>query len=178
MAAVIEDCVVRSSNQDLYIPDVDLGTFFRGCCRKYKDRTAVTLVTLGEHEGMVRFSTLKEFQAGYSAAGIDPRGVVAILYSSGTTGLPKGVMMSHRNLISQLLLSGDDGMRLIRNSDTMLGTAPFTHVSGLWLYSTCFTVGASVVVTAISDPDSVLKAIERHKVWGKNSSDFTVQWSV
>uniref|UniRef100_A0A023GJB6 Putative acyl-coa synthetase n=1 Tax=Amblyomma triste TaxID=251400 RepID=A0A023GJB6_AMBTT len=112
---------------------------------------------------MVRFSTLKEFQTGYSAAGIDPRGVLAILYSSGTTGLPKGVMMSHRNIISQLLLSGDDGVRLIRGSDTMLGTAPFTHVSGLWLYSTCFTVGASVVVMALYDPESVLKSIERHK---------------
>lgn len=268
MAAVIEDGVVRSSIQDLFIPDVDLGTYFRGCCRKYKDRIALvdaatgesctyrqledscrrvaaglrslgfqpgdlagihsginvdlitafygtvlaggrmvfakgnltqrevqyqfsdsgpklvfcddasaektkaacefvpsvkTLVTFGEHEGMVRFSTLREFQAGYSAAGIDPRGLVAILYSSGTTGLPKGVMMSHRNFISQLIVSGDDGVRLIRGSDTMLGTAPFTHVSGLWLYSTCFTVGASVIIMAPSDPDSVLKAIERHK---------------
>ncbi|XP_037526174.2 probable 4-coumarate--CoA ligase 1 [Rhipicephalus sanguineus] len=274
MDAVIEDGVVRSSVQDVYIPDVDLGTFFRGCCRKYKDRIAMvddatgetysyrkmedvcrrvaaglrnlgfqtgdlagihsavaadlivafystvlaggrmvfakgnltqrqcqllsaflssfahtvyvtvfcddanaektkaaceavpsvkTLITIGQHEGMIRLSELKESTTGYSAAGIDPRGVLAIMYSSGTTGLPKGVMVSHRNFITQLVVSGDEGARLFVANDRMLGTAPFTHVSGLWLYSCCFTVGACVIVIAPTDPVSVLKAIERHK---------------
>ncbi|XP_037559001.1 probable 4-coumarate--CoA ligase 1 [Dermacentor silvarum] len=268
MAAVIEDGVVRSSVQDMYIPDVDLGTFFRGCCRKYKDRIAMvddatgethsyrqledtcrrvaaglrnlgfqagdlagihsgvhadliiafygtilaggrmvfakgnltkrevqyqfadsgpklifcddanaektkaacedvptikTLVTLGQYEGMIRFSELKGSPTGYSAAGIDPRSVLAIMYSSGTTGLPKGVMVSHRNFIAQILASGDAGARLIAANDIMLGTAPFTHVSGLWLYGCCFEVGATVIIMALSDPVSVLKAIERHK---------------
>lgn len=268
MGAVIEDGVVRSAVQDVYIPDVDVGTFFRGCCRKYKDRIAMvddttsetysyrkledvcrrvaaglrklgfqtgdlagihsgissdlivafygtvlaggrvvfakgnltqrevqyqfadsgpklvfcddanaektkaaceavpsvkTLVTIGQHEGMIHLSELKKSPTDYSAAGIDPRGVLAIMYSSGTTGLPKGVMVSHRNFITQLIVSGDKGAQLITTNDRMLGTAPFTHVSGLWLYSCCFTVGGCVIVMTPTDPVSVLRAIERHK---------------
>lgn len=41
MSVVIEDGVVRSTVQDLPIPDVDVGAFFRSACRKFKDRTAL-----------------------------------------------------------------------------------------------------------------------------------------
>ncbi|CAN7939339.1 unnamed protein product [Ixodes hexagonus] len=124
-----------------------------------------TLVVIGQRPGMVSFTTLKqaplsEFQPPES---INPHNLMAILYSSGTTGLPKGVMISHQNFLAQVLASGDDGERLLEKDDVMLGTAPFTHVSGLWLCSTCISVGGTVVILAKNEPKDVLPAIEKYK---------------
>ena len=61
---------------------------------------------------------------------IDPvRDTALILYSSGTTGLPKGAMLTHRNLIAALfqLHAGD----LARDTDVLVAISPFFHVVGL-----------------------------------------------
>ncbi len=61
---------------------------------------------------------------------VDPANDIAlVLYSSGTTGLPKGVMLSHRNLIAAVLqLEAGD---LARADDVLLALSPFFHVVGL-----------------------------------------------
>jgi acyl-CoA synthetase (AMP-forming)/AMP-acid ligase II len=58
----------------------------------------------------------------------DPGAVALLPYSSGTTGLPKGVMLTHANLVASVrqVLSG---LR-VTERDTMLAVAPFFHVMG------------------------------------------------
>lgn len=69
-----------------------------------------TLVVFGQLEGMVPFSMLR--QGNRAASGslpkMDPSSVVAVLYSSGTTGLPKGTLLSHRNLVAQMVAARCD----------------------------------------------------------------------
>jgi 4-coumarate--CoA ligase len=71
----------------------------------------------------------------YRKAKIDPGKDIAFLaYSSGTTGHPKGVMLSHRNIVSNVLMLGAGEQLLTWNGgadgtgDKVLGFLPFFHI--------------------------------------------------
>jgi len=95
---------------------------------------------------------------------IDPQtDLVALPYSSGTTGLPKGVMLSHSNLIAnirQLLTTG-----LTNTYSVYLDFLPFFHIYGLTgLMSAGFAAGATQVLMPRFDAQMCLDLVQRHKV--------------
>lgn len=97
--------------------------------------------------------------------GKDSRATAWLCYSSGTTGLPKGVMTSHHNLTSQLQAVNVAYERLHSGKDVVLGILPFSHIYGLTvvlLQPT--TVGVPVVVLPRFEEISVLNAIQQFKI--------------
>ncbi|MEU0034699.1 4-coumarate--CoA ligase family protein [Streptomyces sp. NPDC006333] len=97
---------------------------------------------------------------------IDPVADVAALpYSSGTTGVPKGVMLTHRSIATNLAqlarsVPMDEGERI-------LAVLPFFHIYGLTaLMNAPLRQGATVVVLPRFDLDTFLTAIERHRITG------------
>ncbi|MDM0021231.1 class I adenylate-forming enzyme family protein [Variovorax saccharolyticus] len=84
--------------------------------------------------------------------------VAAMVYTSGTTGAPKGVMLTHRNMIFVATSARD--MRSIRPGDVMYGVLPMAHVVGL---STQFLGAMSAGATLLLEPrftaEGALKAI-------------------
>lgn len=61
-----------------------------------------------------------------------PRSDILFLpYSSGTTGLPKGVMLSHYNIIANLEQLSAKGTFPLNKDDVTLGLLPFFHIYGL-----------------------------------------------
>jgi 4-coumarate--CoA ligase len=60
------------------------------------------------------------------------RDIALLVYSSGTTGKPKGVMLSHRNLTSNVLqvIASEDG-NMSRDKDRVMGFLPIAHIYGL-----------------------------------------------
>ncbi|HAV67561.1 MAG TPA: AMP-dependent synthetase, partial [Alcanivorax sp.] len=83
-----------------------------------------------------------------------------LLYTSGTTGRPKGVIQTFRMMLANYLniglavnLSGDD---------VLLNVLPLFHTAGINLYSSAvFMVGGSVLVARAFDPDQALQVLEK-----------------
>jgi acyl-CoA synthetase (AMP-forming)/AMP-acid ligase II len=95
---------------------------------------------------------------------LDPAGAVALLpYSSGTTGLPKGVMLTHANLVSSVR-QVRSGLRVDQH-DTLLAVPPFSHIMGfLATLAVPLASGATVVTMPRFDPGQFLALLERHRV--------------
>jgi len=85
-----------------------------------------------------------------------------LLYTSGTTGHPKGVMNDHRGMMAQTL---DTTIATeARHEDVMLATTPFFTTGGVVRALTWLYLGQSMVIHPRFDPDQLLDAIERHRV--------------
>ena len=98
---------------------------------------------------------------------INPKEDVAILpYSSGTTGLPKGVMLTHFNLSANIQQFADGpGYLATTFNDIVLGVLPFFHIYGFSVVmGTSFYRGATVVSLPKFELELVLKTIQNFKV--------------
>lgn len=89
-----------------------------------------------------------------------------LVYSSGTTGLPKGVMLNHRNVISDLcLIKGAVGRWYESGKDKILGVLPFFHIYGLTgLVHQPLHRGIELVVMPAFDMKLFLNTIQEHKI--------------
>jgi len=89
-----------------------------------------------------------------------------LVYSSGTTGLPKGVMLSHRNVIADLcLIQGAVGKWYEGGQDKMLGVLPFFHIYGLTgLVHQPLHRGLELVVMPAFDMRLFLKTIQDQRI--------------
>jgi acyl-CoA synthetase (AMP-forming)/AMP-acid ligase II len=93
----------------------------------------------------------------------DPDALALLPYSSGTTGLPKGVVLTHRNLVAGVRQAAA-GLRPTAD-DVVLALAPFAHVMGFVVtLGTALAAGARVVTMPRFEPGAFLAAVERHGV--------------
>ena len=94
---------------------------------------------------------------------VDNNDVVALPYSSGTTGLSKGVMLTHRNLIANLIQTAE--MLPISEGETVLAFLPFFHIYGMQvLMNGALCQGGKVVTMPRFDLEQFLSLCQEHKV--------------
>ena len=91
----------------------------------------------------------------------DPERVAALLYTSGTTGLPRGAMLSHRALTANIEQVAAVDPPMIHGDDVVLGVLPLFHVYGLnAVLGAVLRHRAKLVLTERFDPQGTLDLID------------------
>ncbi len=154
---MVDDCEL-----ELLIVDYDqlaVGRALRSRCPKLR---TLVLDTTGQcpedcvpYERLLAAGTVEPPEVGEDE-------LAAISYTGGTTGRPKGVMLSHRNLLANarhnLIATGH------RRLDHWLHVCPMFHVAGTANVLACTWTGARQIVLPRFDAEAVLEAIERQRI--------------
>ncbi|XP_048635257.1 4-coumarate--CoA ligase 2-like [Brassica napus] len=123
-------------------------------------------------EGCLSFSELThsgEVDNGprVNSVEISPEDVVALPYSSGTTGLPKGVMLSHKGLVTSVAqqVDGENPNLYFNREDVILCVLPMFHIYALNSIMLCsLRVGATILIMPKFEITLLLEQIQRCKV--------------
>ena len=110
------------------------------------------------NDGSGNFSDISTSEDNYITVACSDDDIAALLYSSGTTGKPKGIMLSHGNISSnaESLVKAWD----FQESDCLLHALPIYHVHGLFVALGCvFMTGSKLKWLESFDADVVLKSI-------------------
>ena len=122
------------------------------------------VITFGHAEGATPFSSLLESVGEPPPVEINPlEDLVVLPYSSGTTGLPKGVMLTHHNLVSNLRQM--DGLDYFYENDTLICALPLFHIYGMVvILNMGLHKGATIVMMSRFDLGDFLKALQQYEV--------------
>ncbi len=124
------------------------------------------IIAIGESEveGVISFAELFAHGNTPPAVDIDPANDVAALpYSSGTSGIPKGVMLTHRNLVANLAQMAAAGAT--RESDRVVGVLPFFHIYGMVvIMGAGLRAGATIVSMPRFELEPFLQLLQDEKI--------------
>jgi acyl-CoA synthetase (AMP-forming)/AMP-acid ligase II len=116
-----------------------------------------------QHSWAALFATASS--SGDPEPAIDPaEDVVVLPYSSGTTGMPKGVMLTHRNLVANVdqfnAMAG-----FVEEDEVVIAVLPFFHIYGMQcIMNSTLATGNTLVTLPRFDLDQFLTLIPRHQV--------------
>ena len=134
---------------------------------KLIDNDVKAVVITDENGSEESFWKLVNSGKPHTVSGLDTMNDLAALpYSSGTTGLTKGVMLSHFNLVSNVeQLMGLSGGASMNEADLILVHLPLFHIYGMnVLMNPCIAAGATQVMMGRFDMEEFLSLIETHRV--------------
>lgn len=169
---------INTTINSLYTPDEanyqlsDTGAKYLVTIPQFMDRAVAAakgtgvqeIFVMGEAEGATPFTTLMRGDGQLPEVSIDPmRDLVVLPYSSGTSGRPKGVMLTHSNLIAQIEQANATG--IFQEGDVTIGVLPFFHIYGMALTLLLALANGSKTVTIPRfDLELFLQVMDQYEV--------------
>ncbi|XP_019199737.1 PREDICTED: 4-coumarate--CoA ligase 2 [Ipomoea nil] len=120
-------------------------------------------------ENCLHFSVLSEADEEDIPATVDiaPDDAVALPFSSGTTGLPKGVVLTHKSLITSVAqqVDGENPNLYLKEDDVVLCVLPLFHIFSLNSVLLCsLRAGAAVLLMQKFEIKALLELVKKHRV--------------
>nr|BAF93472.2 4-coumarate:coenzyme A ligase [Eucalyptus globulus subsp. globulus]BAI47543.1 4-coumarate:coenzyme A ligase [Eucalyptus globulus subsp. globulus] len=137
--------------------------------RPFAEENGVKVVCIDTApEGCLHFSELMQADENAApAADVKPDDVLALPYSSGTTGLPKGVMLTHRGQVTSVAqqVDGDNPNLYHHKEDVILCTLPLFHIYSLNSVMFCaLRVGAAILIMQKFEIVALMELVQRYRV--------------
>ena len=115
--------------------------------------------------GEVAFETLLEVDARPVPVARDPRSLAVLLYTSGTSSVPRAAMLSHRALLANIEQAAQVEPPMVGPDDVVYGVLPMFHVYGLnAVLGQVLHQRATLVIADTFDPQGALDDVQRHAV--------------
>ncbi|MDA2891811.1 long-chain-fatty-acid--CoA ligase [Mycolicibacterium sp. BiH015] len=142
---------------------VVVGQEFVGHLEAIERELDATIVVIGNHSRWPEFDRwVAEHPAVDPGVVTGPDDLVMLMYTSGTTGLPKGVMLSNTNFLCKT--GGVAGPWKFDAESVSLAVMPLFHMAGFGWALAGLWQGATTVVLREVDPHAILEAITRHGI--------------
>jgi acyl-CoA synthetase (AMP-forming)/AMP-acid ligase II len=110
-------------------------------------------------------SLLGEEVDNFSDIDVSPDDLAWLFYTSGTTGMPKGAMLTHRSLLAMTMNFYSDIAPGLTHDDVILHAAPLSHGSGLYGLPNIAKGATNVILASKSfDPEIVFQTIEKFRI--------------
>ena len=167
---------LEDSGAKVVIADAERARVAASTAEEHEIRLLVVRSEGGLPAGADRWDDVLPLGSPLPDVAIDPEMDATILYTSGTTGFPKGAVSTHRAVTSALAAFGcsamvhalrfpDEAKRAAANPTSFILIVPLFHVTGsLAVMLSCFAAGYKLVMMYKWEPGRALELIEREKV--------------
>jgi len=167
LGAVVNPCNILLTADEVAFIVQDCGAkaviVARERSAELRGRTAALLITDGDESADLDFEALQDLPDSDQEpfATLDGADTAAIVYTSGTTGRPKGARLSHSTVVLNTLMTAQ--MHGRSSHDVVVSALPCTHVYGNIVMNTAVLCGMTLVLMPRFDEMDILRAIEAHR---------------